>query len=339
MPLHQPRHRLRLLLGAGFLVSALSISAFAMAQPQPEIRRYVVKPVTWEKLTFSDAEREYNEDNGKPEYSQRWFKVTLLTNSEVFFSTSLHGVARMRLGAAVLQQVKWENNGQVLEGKVTKELAEALGTSDGMNEIVRSNIGPGMPVQLEAGLNFSISGNPDQSRLTFNPTNPEKLAEPPKSYSPPGQEELAKRPPAKPRVGPGHAIVPVVTGTTFDDQDEYEEIARLFASFVRVEREKAAAVARALLPKIIGDKAYGLLALDLNNAEFDRLPVEVQEQLKSAIKESPSAFGYKSYDDFERAMEAGVRLSLKPEINVLMPFRMPPNNTPSTYALPIRIRP
>lgn len=321
------------------LLPVLLLPILAHSQESSIRRQYLVKPVTWSDITFDIASKELKEDEGKLEYEQRWVKFAILEDSEVLVSTSIHGVARARLAAALFTQVEWKYDGSRLRGRVPDGLAKALGESDSISESIRGSFGKGLPVSVEAGVGFSFPGMPQEGYMSISPSPRETATDLPGSYTTPSSEEVKARRPARPSFGPGHEVVPVVWDGEYDKPEEYAKVSEIVASFVSVEREKAEAAARTMLPVILGNLGHELLALDLNSAEFGRLPERVRDNLERAIELQPQQFGYASYAEFERARDSGLRLKLTPDVRVMLPFKSQPSGATVTYAIPIKIKP
>ncbi len=123
----------------------------------------------------------------------------------------------------------------------------------------------------------------------------------------------------------------------FDDQTDYEVIGTMVSNLAQVEAQKAQASARKLLPIILGDLGHQLLALDLNNSEFNQLPEEIRVGIERSIENQPERFGYASFDEFARARDSGLRLSLNPEVQVLLPYFM--NGGQVSYAMGVKVKP
>lgn len=321
------------------LLLAVLVPLTALGQAESAVRKYIVRPHTWNNVSVAVAQSEFNADSAKPEFLQRWLKLSIQDDSEVFISTAVHGIARIRLTTAILSRAEWVYDKESLRATVPDDIANALATSDSISESIRKSFGPGLPVILEAGLGFTFNGQTHEGHMSL-PTKPRPNDSPlALKFTPPSEDELKSRLPGKPSFGPGYEIVPDVFDGTYDSLDEYAKIAEFVADFAKRERKKAEETARGLLPTIIGSLGHELLAMDLNNAEFDKLPNHIKDQLESAIELQPQKYGYSSLEQFHRERDAGLRLKLAPDIRIMLPFKLEPSGATATYAIPIKLTP
>lgn len=319
---------------------ALALPGLVHGQSQSP-RQYLVVPPLWVETKYAEAEQEYKEDKDKPDYAQRWIKLDLPAETEVLVSTATHRIIDLRLSAAMMDQVKWEFNGNVLVGEVPEDLVSALADAESLPKDMRAGFGPGLPASLNPRLAFSFIGSQASGARSL-PTKPrDKSDQLPRPYSPPDPKTTTTPLGEKPPTTRGRSIV-ANTDTPrndreFDDQMDYEVIGTIVSNLARVEAQKAQASARKLLPVILGDLGHQLLALDLNNSEFNQLPEEIRIGIERSIENQPERFGYANFDEFARARDSGLRLSLNPEVQVLLPYYM--NGGRVSYAMGVKVKP
>lgn len=309
----------------------------AIARPNVA-RQYIVTPPLWYGVSYEEASKEYKEDLTKPEYARRWEKFVLPTQSEVLLSTATHGIRNKRLTRALYEQVQWRYNGRVMIGQVPDELVKELRNTDSLPKDLRDGFGPGLPAVLEVSLGFEFQATGRSSRTALSAKDRDVETPPQSIYQPPASTDPDL--PSRPATTLGRLIRPVpgqIPNRASDDQQEYDEIGRWVSDIVMKENDKAGASARSMLPLVLGEDGHKISALDLNNVDFDQLPDVVKLDLERKIEDQPERYGYASYAEFESAREKGIRLSLNPEVSVLLPYFM--NGGRVSFGLGVFIRP
>lgn len=319
---------------------ALALPGLVHGQSQSP-RQYLVVPPLWVETKYAEAEQEYKQDKDKPDYAQRWIKIELPTKSEVLISTATHRIIDLRLTVAMMEEVKWEYNGRVMVGEVPENLISALADAESLPKDLRAGFGPGLPVSLNPHLAFSFLGSSGSGARSLPTKQRDTSSQLPKPYGPPDPKLTTTSLREKPSTTRGRTII-ANTATprpdrTYDDQLEYEEISKLVSNLVQAESQEAQASARKILPVILGDLGHQLLALDLSNTEFNQLPEEIRVGIERSIEDRPESFGYANFEEFARARDSGLRLSLNPEVQVLLPYYM--NGGRVSYAMVVKVKP
>jgi len=258
----------------------------------------------------------------------------------VLVSTATHRIIDLRLTVAMIEQINWKYSGRVMVGEVPEDLITALASAESLPKEMRAGFGPGMPVSLNPNLAFNILGSSGSGARSLPTRHRDESNQLPRPYTPPDPKVTTPSLRDKPPTTRGISIV-ANTATprpdrTYDDQREYEEISKLVSNLVQSESQKAQASARKLLPMILGDLGHQLLALDLNNTEFSELPEEIRVGIERSIESQPERYGYATFDEFATARDRGLRLSLVPEVEVLLPYFM--NGGRVAYGMGIKIK-
>lgn len=323
-------------------IALLATCAFAYGQEDPK-RQYVVRPPNWVGVNFDTASQEFSEDIGKREIEQRWVKFEIAPDSELLLSTAVHGVIRLRLASVLIQEVEWKYAGESLLGNVPDDLIQVLKKCDSLPPDMRAQFGPNLPTSLRPRISYSIFGTPIKANYQPYPA-PRPLPDSPhKPYERPDPVDPDDFADARPAASAGYTIEPKRNIAThmgdyeYERTMEYEQIGRLVASFVDAETNKAEAVAQSFLPMILGDLGHEILALNLTNTEFDRLPQAMKYDIDRTVRDQPARFGFTSFEEYEKARDAGFRLSLVPAITVTLPNDS--SAIRSSFPLTIRIRP
>lgn len=323
-------------------IAMLAACAFAHGQEDPK-RQYVVRPPNWVGVNFDTASQEFSDDVGKREIEQRWVKFEIAPDSEVLLSTAVHGVIRLRLASVLIQEVEWKYAGESLLGNVPDDLIQVLKKCDSLPPRMRAQFGSNLPTSISAEISFSVFGTPIKSSFTPYPS-PRPLSEnPQKPYERPAPLKPDEYADARPAALAGYTIEPKrqyaahMGDYEYERTMEYEQIGKIVASFVDAETNKAESVAQSFLPMILGDLGHEILALNLTNTEFDKLPQAMKDHIDRVVGDQPARFGFSSFEEYEKARDAGFRLSIVPAVSVTIPNDS--SAIRSSFPLTIRIRP
>jgi hypothetical protein len=324
------------------VMALFAACSYAFGQEDPK-RQYVVRPPNWVDVTFDTASEEFEADTGKKEIEQRWVKFDIAPDSEVLVSTAVHGVIRLRLASVLINEVEWKYAGESLLGNVPDDLIQVLKECDSLPPRMRAQFRPNLPTSLSAEISFSVFGTPIKSSYSPYPSPRPVSENPQKPYDRPAPLEPDEYQDERPAAAAGYAVVPKRNfAAHFGDYEyertsEYEQIGKVLANFVEAETNKAEAVAQSFLPMILGNLGHEILALNLSNTEFDKLPQAMKDHIDQVVELQPMRFGFSSYEDYERARDAGFRLSIVPAVSVSVPNDS--SAIRSSFPMTIRIRP